>query len=165
MFSRVRQKKLAICLALAGAVSFWLPDVVIQTATRRTFDALQIRTQVRIITFLLPATFLCAYVVARMCAAKRNFKWVGAVMLLGIWLAGGLFMMVAATAAGGGFAGPDGIKGGFLLAILGVFPPVALMMSTYDGSLGALLIVNLGSLLFWGIRSSGMPLPFRRSPR
>jgi len=86
-------------------------------------------------------------------------------MLLGVWLTGGLFMMVAATAAGGGFAGPGGVKGGFLLAILGAFPPVTFMMSAYDGSLGALLAVSFGSLLFWGIRSSGMPLPFRRSPR
>ncbi len=75
MFSRVPQTKLAIWLALAGAVSFWLPDVVIRTAEHRTFDTLQVHTQLRIITFLLPATFVCAYVVARKYAARRNFKW------------------------------------------------------------------------------------------
>lgn len=161
MLSRIRETKLALWLALGGAFSFWLPDVAIHIAARRSFNALH----VRVVTFLLPAAFLCAYLAARRYAAKRDFKWVGAVMLLGIWLTGGLFMMVAASAAGGGFAGPDGVKGGFVLAMLGALPPVTCMIATYDGSLGALIAVNFGALVFWAIRSSGMPLPFRRSPR
>ena len=165
MFWREQQTKLALWLAVAGAVSFWLPDVVIQTAARRSFDALQVRTQIRIITFLLPATFLCAYLLARRLSMKRNFKWIGSAMLLGVWFTGGLFMMLAATGSGGGFAGPDGVRGGFLMAALGTLPPFTFMMATYDGSLGALLAVTFGALLFWGIRSSGMPLPFRRSPK
>jgi hypothetical protein len=35
------------------------------------------------------------------------------------------------------------------------------MLATYDGSLFALLIVTFGAILIWGIKESGMPLPFQ----
>jgi ABC-type uncharacterized transport system permease subunit len=88
---------LALSFAVAGALSFWLPDVAIHIAARRIFDS----PQVWAITFLLPVTFLSAYVAARRFAVRRDFKWAGVAMLLGVWLTGGLFMMLAATASGG----------------------------------------------------------------
>jgi pimeloyl-ACP methyl ester carboxylesterase len=50
---------LALSFAVAGALSFWLPDVAIHIAERRMFDS----PHAWVITFLLPATFLLAYVV------------------------------------------------------------------------------------------------------
>ncbi len=153
--------KLASCFAVTGALSFWLPDVAIHIAARMRLDA----AQVKVITLLVPVTFLCAYLVARRFALRRNFGWVGAVMLIGVWLTGGAFMAIGATPAGGGFAGPDGVRGGFFMAMLGTLPPVTYIMSAYDGSLLALLAVTGGAMLVWAIRSSGMPLPFRCSPK
>jgi hypothetical protein len=157
----MKQRWMILKFALIGGLSFWLPDVAVHLSFGHAFDS----PQVRVITFLMPATFLAGYLMARRFAAKRDFKWVGVAMLLGVWLTGGLFMALAATASQGGFAGPDGVRGGFLMAMLGTLPPFTYMMSAYDGSLGALLAATVGALLFWGIRSSGMPLPFRRSPR
>ena len=161
MFSRIEQPKLALSLAVAGALSFWLPDVAVHIHAGRNFDS----PQARVITFLMPATFLLAYVVARRFAVKRNFEWVGATMLVGVWLTGGLFMALASTASGGGFAGPDEVRGGLLMALLSIIPPVTYMFAAYDGSLFALLGITAGALLIWGIRASGMPLPFHRPPR
>jgi hypothetical protein len=155
MFSRIQQPKFALSLAVVGALSFWLPDVAMHIAARN-FDG----PHVWAITFLMPTTFLFAYAVARRFAMKRKFKWVGAVMLLGVWLTGGLFMTLAATASGGGFAGPNGVRGGFLMALLSILPPVTYMFAAYDGSLFALLGVSVGALLLWGIRASWMRLPF-----
>jgi len=113
----------------------------------------------------MPATFLIAYVVARRFAVKRDFKWVSAAMLFGVWLTGGLFMALSAAVSGGGFAGPDGVRGGLLMALLGALPPITLMEATYDGSGLSLLAVTLGSLLIYGVRTSGILHPSRRPPK
>ena len=89
-----KQMRLAILFAVAGALSFWLPDLAIHVRSARNFGS----QQVWLITILLPAIFLFAYVVARWFGVKLDFKWVGAAMLLGVWLTGGLFTTVAATA-------------------------------------------------------------------
>ena len=135
-------------LALIGGLSFWSPDVAVHLSVGRGFDS----PHVRVITFLMPATYLAACLIARRFAGRRNFKSVGAAMLLGVWLSGGLFMTLSATASQGGFAGPDGVRGGLLMIALSVIPLVTYMMAAYDGSLGALIIVTLGALLFWGVR-------------
>jgi hypothetical protein len=108
--------------------------------------------QAWVITFLLPTTFLLAYLVGRRFAVKRDFKWAGPAMLLGVWLTGGLFMMVAATVSGGGFASRDGLRSSLSLIFFSMFPPVTYVMATYDGSLLALIAVTVGALLIWGIR-------------
>jgi hypothetical protein len=154
----MQKPKLALSFAAGGALSFWLPDVAVHVAARQTFDS----PHVWLITFLMPATFLLAYLAGRRLAVQREFKWVGLAMLLGVWLLGGLFMTVAATASGAGFAGPNGIREGLLMIALSLIPPVTYMMAGYDGSLFALLAVSIGALLIWAVRSSGMPIPFRR---
>src|SRR4051812_28757258 len=104
VFPRIQNPRLALGLAVAGALSFWLPDVALHLWARQSFSSLH----VRIITAVMPATFLIAYVIARKFAVKRGFRWGLAAMLLGVWLSGGLFMALSATVSGGGFAGPDG---------------------------------------------------------
>lgn len=141
--------RLAILFAVAGALSFWLPDLAIHVHAARNFGS----QQVWLITILLPATFLIAYVVARWFGTKWDFKWVGASMLLGVWLTGGLFTTLAATASGGGFVG-TGILGSLLIIMLSVIPIVTYILAAYDGSLFALLAVTLGALLYCGIRAS-----------
>jgi hypothetical protein len=161
LLSRIQQPRLALSFAVAGALSFWLPDVAIHIAARRTFDS----PHVWVITFLLPATFLFAYFVLRRFAVRRDFKWVGVAMLLGVWLTGGLFMMLAATASGGGFAGANGVQGTLSMIAWSIIPLVTYMMAAYDGSLFALLAVSIGALLIWGVERSGIPIPFHHRPR
>jgi len=160
LLPRIQQPRLALTFAAIGALSFWLPDLAAHAVAGCKFDSLH----VRIITFLMPAAFLSAYAPARRFAAKREFKWVVAAMLLGVWLTGGLFMTFAATTCGGGFAGPDGIRGGFLMIVLSLIPLVTFMMATYDGSLLALLAVTIAPFLIWCVFASGVPLLFRRRP-
>ena len=147
--SSTKQLRLAILFAVAGALSFWLPDVAIHVRSARNFGS----QQIWLITILLPAIFLLAYVVARWFGVKRDFKWVGASMLAGVWLTGGLFTTLAATASGGGFVGA-GILGSLLITMLSVIPIVTYILAAYDGSLFALLAVTLGALLFCGVRAS-----------
>ncbi len=132
-------------LALLGGLAFWLPDVTVHISEGRNFDS----PQVRLITILMPSTLLAAYFAGRRVATRRNFKWPGAAMLVGVWLTGGPFMTLAATASGGGFAGTGGIRGGMLVFAMSLLPPYTFIMATYDGSLGALLIVTIGALVFW----------------
>jgi hypothetical protein len=157
----IQQPRLALSIAVIGALSFWLPDLAVHAVAGCKFDS----PHVRIITFLMPATFLFAYVLARRLAAKRQFKWVLAAMLLGVWLTGGLFMTLAATECGGGFSGPDGIRGGLLMIVSSIIPVVTFMMATYDGSLLALLAVTIGAVLIRGIQTGGIHIPFHRRPR
>ncbi len=155
----IKQRRIILWLALIGGVGFWLPDVAVHVVAGQGFDS----PHVRLITVLMPATFVIAYLIARKFAARRDFKWVGAAMLLGVWLTGGVFMTVAATASHGGFAGPDGVRGGLLMIAMSVVPLVTYMMSAYDGSLGALMVVTFGALLLGGARIMSGMLLHRRS--
>jgi CRP-like cAMP-binding protein len=157
--SGAKRRRLALSFAVAGAFSFWLPDLAIHVHAARNFGT----PQVRLITILLPAIFLFAYVIARRFGVKRHYKWVGAAMLLGVWLTGGLFMTLAATASGGGFVGA-GILGSLLIVIMSVIPIVTYILAASDGSLFALLTVTLGALLLCGVRASWILLTSVPSP-
>lgn len=113
----------------------------------------------------MPAAFLIGYLMARRFAAKQDFKWVLVPMLLGVWLTGGVFMALSATVSGGGFVGPDGVRGGVLMAVLGALPPVTLMEATYDGGGLALLAVTFGALVIHVVRTSRLLQPLRRRPK
>ena len=152
--SGTKRRRLALSFAVAGALSFWLPDVVVHIIAGPNFDS----RHVWVCTILMPATFLLAYVVARRFGMKRDFKWVGPVMLLGVWLTGGLFMTLA-TASGSGFVGVDGV-GRLLIIVLSVIPVVTFILAAYDGSLFALLAVTLGALLLCGVRASWILLTY-----
>ncbi len=143
--SGTKRRRLALSFAVAGALSFWLPDVVVHIIAGPNFDS----RHVWVCTILMPATFLLAYVVARRFGMKRDFKWVGPVMLLGVWLTGGLFM----TLPGSEFVGVDGV-GRLLIIVSSVIPVVTFILAGYDGSLFALLAVTLGALLLCGVRAS-----------
>ncbi len=158
MRSPIKKPQIAVTFAVIGAVCFWLPDVVIHAIYSRTFD----RPQITAITFLMPATLLCAYLVARRFAERFDFKRTGMAMLVGVWLTGGMFMLLGATPSGSGFASGGGIWVPVMVAALSLIPIYTLMAATYDGSLFALIAVTLAPFLLWCVRSSGILHPFRR---
>ena len=147
--SRIRRPRLALSFAIAGALSFWLPNVAVHIGAGPNFDS----RHVWVITILMPAAFLLTYVAAREFAIKRHFRWVGAAMLLGMWITGGLFMMIAAMASGSGFVGANGVWR-LLIIALSVIPIVTFILATFDGSVFPLLVVTLGALLLLGFRAT-----------
>jgi len=135
-----------------------VPDVFVHVIAGQQFNSLHVRA----ITLVLPIAFLITYLGLRKVAARRSYNSLGITMLAGVWLTGGLFMMVAATASGSGFAGANGIRDSFFIIALSLIPLITYMLATYDGSLFALLAVTVSVFLMLGIRRSGMPLPFVR---
>jgi hypothetical protein len=150
LVSRIKDPLLALSFAVAGALSFWLPDVAIHIYAARNLNS----RHVWAITILAPLTFLFTYVLARRFASSRNFRWLGAAMLLGTWVTGGLFITLAETAAGSGLVGPHGIRDSLLMIVSSVIPGVTYILAAYDGSFLALVVVTVGGLLLWGFRAS-----------
>ena len=150
LFSRITQPRLAVSFAIAGALSFWLPDVAIHIYAGQNLTSRHIWA----ITILSPITFLLAYAFARRFAIHREFKWLGTAMLLGTWVTGGFFITLAATASGTGLLGPGGVRDSLLLIASSVIPGVIYVLATYDGSFLALLAVTVGALFLCGIRAS-----------
>ena len=149
--SRARRWGAVLGFAALGAVSFWLPDVIIHLDAGPNLDS----RHGWAITLFAPAIFLVAYLVARMFAAKRGFSRLGPTMLLGVWLSGGLFMTVAAIASGSEVIGGTGL-GRLVVIIASIIPIVTFVLASVDGSLFALLAVTVGGLLICGLRSSCM---------
>ena len=85
--------------------------------------------------------------------------------LVGIWLSGSLAMMINSTLSGGGFK--QSVGGTLIAVALGLLPPYTFIMSTYDGTLGALLLVSATLPLAGALCSrkrkvsvtSGTPIP------
>src|SRR5690348_6396283 len=92
-------------LAIIGAICFWSPDVVVHSVARHSFS----RVHVLVLTILLPVCFASTYFLTRRRYRDSN-AFIALPMLIGLWTLGGLFMMVSASLAGGGLAGPGGFR-------------------------------------------------------
>jgi hypothetical protein len=125
----------AACL---GALAFWGPNTIVHAVRRNSFDS----SDVLIITTVMPV----AMFVAISLAAKAFHRRTGALalpVLAGVWLLGGLFMMTNASFAGGGFASFESARDALIVFALSLLPMYTFIMATYDGSLGALILVTL----------------------
>lgn len=146
---RGRRSALMLGFGTVGALSFWVPDVLIHLHAGPNLDS----RHGWAITVVAPAILLMAYAIGRRFAVRQHFSWPGAMMLLGVWLSGGLFMTIAAMASGSEFIGGTGVWR--LVAIVAaIIPIVTYVLASYDGSLFALLAVTVGGLLICGIRGS-----------
>ena len=140
---------LAVLFAALGALSFWLPDVVVHFDAGPNLDS----RHAWAITLAAPAMFLFAYFLARRFALTREFTQLGPAMLIGVWLSGGLFMTVAAMVAGSEFIGGTGVWR-LVVIFISVIPIVTFILAASDGSLFALLAITMCGLLVLGFRSS-----------
>jgi hypothetical protein len=132
----VNQKRIfeALKYVPLGGFSFWAPDVFLHWLRGYRFSGLD----VLVLTVLLPIT--TALVVAFVWKRRLNTEnrlLTALFALLGIWLFGPLMMSVGAIFTGGGFSRADGWN-----LWLMTNPVFTLMMSTYDGTLGALLLTT-----------------------
>jgi hypothetical protein len=157
--SRIQQPRLTLWLAVAGALSFWLPDLAIHVAAR--LDSAPARWDAAFV-FLPPGTFLFTYLIARRVAVRRGLKRVGVAMLVGVWLTSGTFMAIAATATERGFASSS-VLGWLCMTVLSIIPIVMFYFAAYEGSLFALLVLMFGALLVWGAGTSATVYSSRRS--
>src|SRR5437588_11717192 len=89
-----------IYLAL-GAVLFWTPDIVVSAHAKTNFSS----KESRFLTVLLPLIIVLAYLAIRRIASVRiNRPSIAGYIMLGIWIAGPLGTMIAASFKGGGFS-------------------------------------------------------------
>jgi hypothetical protein len=142
-WSSVKWSRL-IKLSLLGAVGFWLPDVLLHAVRGCNFNA----RDVRIVTAVAPLTVLITFLLAKRLGKGAPNKQVGPPMIAGVWLFGGLFMVVGASFAGGGFVSSNGGQSVVVL-LLSIIPVYTFIMATYDGALGALLLVTAIAFFVW----------------
>jgi hypothetical protein len=116
--------------ALLGAVSFWLPDVLLNA---KTIESLALHT-------ILPITaLLVCYAIVRHRVKDYPGPSVAMFMMLGLWCLGSTAMMVGSSFfQGGGFRA--GTSDALIVIALGLLPPYTLMMATYDGSVIGLFV-------------------------
>ena len=129
--------RIAASHMVLGAASFWLPDIVIKMAIGKG-------TAWPLITAILPITSFAVYfLVQRRIRSEISLaSWT----LLGIYFFGPLFMLATATLQGGG---PHTLHCAdyWFIPVDMLFPPLTLLLSGYDQSFLALMIVTVGFAL------------------
>jgi hypothetical protein len=128
-----------------GAVGFWLPDTLWHAIRRSNVDF----SDFIALSALLPLTLLGTYFLA-----KKRFgdgASVGAPLMVGVWCLGGIFIMVGASFSGGGILGPDGFHGAVLVLICSFIPGIIIELATYDGSLYALFVASIASVIIGAV--------------
>jgi hypothetical protein len=124
--------------AVYGALFFWTPDILIHAIKRYQFD------NPILVSLACPLTLVSGYFIVAFFSAGEISTLHPALATIGIWCTGGFATMLASSFAGGGLANPDGWLVAVGISFLTVvFPPLTLMLATYDGSLFALLVATL----------------------
>lgn len=123
-------------LFLLGGLAFWLPEIVLYAWTRQELSR-------KLVTFLLPSTFLLVYLLVSILRPRRTPKPSAAIFtVLGVVFLGTLAMTIGATILGAGFR-EDPVSA-LLAVLLGTAIPIyAFIGATYDGSLYALIFVSI----------------------
>jgi hypothetical protein len=130
---------------LAGVI-FWMPDVLVHALRASHFSG----SDMMLLTILLPVcSGFCLVTIWRKGIAFKNQFRRMVLPVLGIWLFGPWMMMISWTLAGAGFANHGTWPGMGMMTL--AFPIFTFIGSTYDGTLGAVLLATvclplLGSL-------------------
>jgi hypothetical protein len=132
--------RILVCV-LAG-FTFWIPSIIIHAISGHHFGELPFGIMsMTILSVALP--FVTLHSLAKRVALRNGI--IALLMLLGIWIFGPLGTLISASFSGGGFTQPgsaDMLRDGILL-----FVPYTFMMSTYDGSLVALIIATVAFII------------------
>ena len=95
-------------LMLLGAAGFWLPDTLLHAfAANRHFNLHDLG--ILILTAAMPLTFLGIFLITKRMQHGTEPRRIGLLMLAGVWLLGGVFMMTDANFLRGGFTTPNDI--------------------------------------------------------
>lgn len=122
-------------LFVLGAATFWLPEILLCAWTRHNLNG-------KLITFLLPATFILGYLLVSILRRNQALKPSAAIfMVLGVVFLATFAITIGATLRGAGFAERAGPT--LLGVLLGTAIPIyGFIAATYDGSLYALVFVS-----------------------
>ena len=121
-----------------GALSFWIPDILIHAVRRYKFD------DILLVSIAASLTLVAGYLVAVYFSPRPVTAMNPFLVMAGVWCTGGIGTMIASSFADGGFAGKSGwLFATGLSASTVVFPPMTLMLATYDGTLFALLLITI----------------------
>jgi len=124
--------------------TFWIPSMVIHGIRESDFGVT--RFDIILITLLpIITAVLTLEMLARSHVGPFSRASIALWMLLGIWIFGPLCMMTSASFSGGGFLSPA--RGHSLVSATVLFVPYTFIMSTYDATLGALLVVTIWFLV------------------
>lgn len=130
---------------LIGGVTFWMPDFL--SAVIRRAALVDVIGPLPM-TALLPAVLVAVYFVVRRYSRVAEPAPSAALFLgTGVWVLGPLSMMLANTFLGAGFSRGNSAGSVGWVLLLTVFPPGTFMMSAYDGSLGALILMSIVMLI------------------
>ena len=127
-------------IMLQGAGWFWIPDIVVHALARGSFSG----KHVLLISILLPILCIAWLFYSRRKESAATPIRLALAAVLGIWLLGPL-AITASVALSGDFHQQSV---GETLRFIGMgtilFPMYTFLMSAYDGTLGALLVVTVG---------------------
>jgi len=137
-----------IWLAVAGGFGFWLPVVLLGVLSRSgNFSIIAANT--------LPlGSVACVYLIFRRRYTVRR-RLLSLSLLAGIYAFGPLAIWLTWTSSGGGFGSFKGPHDILWLLLFTVLPPFTLYLSTWNGTLVALLVVSSALVGIAMIHDSG----------
>jgi hypothetical protein len=133
--------KVGIAYGLLTAMIFWIPDIVLHAFSGKSFSGREILIMTVSLPIIVPS---CYHLFRKVRGFKDHHSLTIISSVMGIWVTGPLFMMIGSSFSGGGFLQLDGFFSqlSFIITCTALFPICTFMMSTYDGTLGALLITS-----------------------
>lgn len=120
-----------------GPLIFWCPSVFLHLVRGNRFSGVDVLALTILLPLITGLTLALRWKIQKMLRDRLTFALLA---VLGIWLLGPAMMMVGASYSGGGFSRPDSIH--TVLLATAMFPAFTFVMSTYDGTLGALLLTS-----------------------
>lgn len=128
----------ALAYALLGALVFWTPNVLVHWIIAYNFSGYVVMG----LTILLPATTILFFRAVSWPSLKEQSRLSQALFaVLGIWIAGPAMLTLSSSFCGGGLTQPDAWRF-FVFGTL-LFPVFTLVMSAYDGTFFAVLLITV----------------------
>jgi hypothetical protein len=128
----------ALTPALLGALVFWAPNVLVHWIIAYRFSGFVVIG----LSVLLPATTILFFRMISWPSPRQHSRLSQALFaVLGIWIAGPSMLTFSSSFCGGGLTQPDAWRF-FVFGTL-LFPVFTFVMSAYDGTLFALLLITV----------------------
>jgi hypothetical protein len=141
-----------VCIAIIGGLAFWLPNLLVRLVYIYLLHDKDVPNRTIFFATLIGLPFISACVFRFLTKREKGNATVSLIaftQLLGIWVLGPLFCLLDASFSGGGFAKPGGMATFELMTVS--FPVFTFIGSTYDGTLGAVVIATI-CLFVYGSR-------------
>jgi hypothetical protein len=130
----------AVLIYIVSGVAFWIQSMVIHAIRGANFGG-SIYDLIAISLLPVVAAVVTLEMIDELRIGDCRRGIMAVWMLVGIWVLGPLMMTIGASFSGGGFARPDTWQ--MLALAIPLFMHFTWMMSAYDGTLGALVVVTV----------------------